>query len=178
MPVFGPLAQKAGIGPRWAPNVEYGDIVKGLSVSADSCRAVYCSHVLEHLALEDFRIAIRNTYKYLEKEGVFRFVLPDLKTLVEAYVSSEKPDAAIDFMHHTLLGVKSRPKGVSAMLSVIMGNSNHLWMWDYESIREELSNIGFRHIRKASYLDSKDEKFIEVESEARWKRALGVECKK
>ena len=35
---------------RFPENVEYGDIVAGLPISDNSCQAVYCSHILEHLA--------------------------------------------------------------------------------------------------------------------------------
>lgn len=59
---------------RFPGNVEYGDIVKGLPVPDNSCKAVYCSHVLEHLSLWDFRMALKNTYKILQKGGIY-FVL-------------------------------------------------------------------------------------------------------
>ena len=74
--------------PNWPQNVEFGDIVRGLPIEEGSCRAIYCSHVLEHLALDDFRVALHNTYRYLAPEGVFRFVVPDLKVLATDYVTS------------------------------------------------------------------------------------------
>jgi len=51
---------------RFPDIVEYGDICKGLPVAANSCEAIYCSHVLEHLSLEDFRLALQNTYEHLK----------------------------------------------------------------------------------------------------------------
>lgn len=78
IPLAAALLQRRGM-PKWSDNVEYGDIVAGLPVERNSCKAVYCSHVLEHLALDDFRRALRNTYLYLEPGGIFRFVLPDLE---------------------------------------------------------------------------------------------------
>jgi len=56
-------------GPVFPANVRYGDIVKGLPVEATSCRAVYCSHVLEHLSLSDFRLALANTKAVLAEGG-------------------------------------------------------------------------------------------------------------
>ena len=60
-------------------NVKYGDIIKGLPVEDNSCDGLYCSHTLEHLSLQDFRIALKNSYKILKKGGIFRVILPDIK---------------------------------------------------------------------------------------------------
>jgi predicted SAM-dependent methyltransferase len=69
------------------PNVRYGDIVKGLPVHAGSAAGVYASHVLEHLALDDLRTALRNTSAMLQAGGVFRLVVPDLEQLVHYYLA-------------------------------------------------------------------------------------------
>ncbi|MES2692496.1 MAG: methyltransferase domain-containing protein [Verrucomicrobiota bacterium] len=63
---------------RFPAHVRRGNIVRGLPVPAESADAVYCSHTLEHLALDEFRTALRNTYAILKPGGTFRFVLPDL----------------------------------------------------------------------------------------------------
>lgn len=178
IPVLGSLLSKKEIIPNWPNNVKYGDIIKGLPVPNNTCKAVYCSHVLEHLALEDFRIALNNTYKLLEKGGTFRFVLPDLNRLAQEYIKSEKEDASIDFMDKSYLGRRSRPHGLRGLLKCILGNSSHLWMWDYQSISIELSHVGFHKIRKAEYGDSSDRMFDKVETKGRWENCLGVECKK
>lgn len=59
-----------------------------------------------------------------------------------------------------------------------LGNSQHLWMWDYKSIAQELENAGFIDIRTAEFGDATDTLFTEVEDRGRWKNCLGVECKK
>lgn len=167
-----------GLGPSWPRNVEYGDIVRGLPVAPESCQAVYSSHVLEHLALEDFRAALQNTFGYLKAGGTFRFVLPDLEEMVKNYVDSTSPDAALKFLSHTQLGLKTRPRGISGLLTAIAGNSKHLWMWDYEAMVAELSRIGFQGIRRAYFDDADDPMFDAVEDESRWHNALGIECVK
>jgi Methyltransferase domain len=62
---------------RFPNGVEYGDITKGLPIAPNSCRGIYCSHVLEHLALAEFDIALSNTFSYLKPNGVFRLVVPE-----------------------------------------------------------------------------------------------------
>ena len=163
---------------RFPANVAYGDIVRGLPESAGSCQAVYCSHVLEHLALEDFRIALRHTRQILCDGGVFRFVLPDLECAARQYVQAQSPDAAANFLRATGFGRERRPAGFSAFLQSWLGHSAHLWAWDFKALEKELQVAGFRDIRRAEYGDAADPKFAEVEDRGRWIDSCGVECRK
>ena len=163
---------------RFPANVEYGDIVRGLPVPDGSCRAVYCSHVLEHLALEDFEAALRNTYRMLEDGGVFRLVVPDLESQAQNYVNNPSDDAAISFVRATRLGARQRQRGWKAAIFNAFRNSGHLWMWDCRAMTLKLRETGFRDIRRAKMGDSADPKFKEVEEERRWNTSLGIECRR
>jgi hypothetical protein len=132
--------------------------------------------VLEHLSLDDLRIALANTYRMLKPGGLFRFVLPDLRSIAATYVSSTDSDASHRFMLDAHLGVKHRPRGPMGLLRAWIGNSSHLWMWDYASLRAELIAAGFRDVRRAVHGDSEDDMFSLVEEESRWKGQLGMEC--
>jgi SAM-dependent methyltransferase len=163
---------------RFPNNVEYGDIVKGLPVPADSCKGVYCSHVLEHLSLRDFRIALRNTKTILQPGGIFRLVLPDLEWSVKRYIENASNEAAVEFLKETALGHEKRDRGLRGLIATWLGNSRHLWMWDYKAISSELENVGFVEIRRAFFGDSPDPFFKAVEDVGRWTNGLGVECRK
>ena len=171
-----PVVGGAAPGPKFPRNARYGDIVKGLPLPDGSADAVYCSHTLEHLSLQDCEQALKNTFRLLRADGVFRFVLPDLKLLAQEYIASNAPDAAVTFMKETLLGEEVRPRGVSGLLRAWIGNSDHRWMWDYESLTQLLSAAGFQDIRRATLGDSGDPMFAEVEDPNRWTRALGMQC--
>jgi SAM-dependent methyltransferase len=158
--------------------VKYGDIIQGLPIKKDSCDAIYCSHVLEHLALDDFRLALRNTFSYLKPGGRFRFCLPDLEALAREYLTSDKPDAAVHFMHDTYLGYKHRPRGLKGFLELWLGNARHCWMWDIKSIQKELADAGFVNVRRAQFGDSGDPMFELVEDRSRWDTHLGVDCER
>lgn len=175
LPLIGRLYTKNK--SRFPENVEYGDIVKGLPVPAKSCKGVYCSHILEHLSLNDFRVALRNTHKILRDDGIFRLVLPDLEYSARRYIHNPANEAALEFMRETSLGHESRAIGFKGLISVWLGNSQHIWMWDYRSIRLELENAGFGDVRKASFGDSSDPMFREAEEHGRWENCLGVECR-
>lgn len=174
VPVLGKF--RPGGGPRFPTNVNYGDIVKGLPLAPRSCRAIYCSHVLEHLSLSDFRVALRNTRQLLVDKGIFRLVVPDLRVTAERFVADPGERAAMDFMTETTLGVTERRKNILGFVRAWLGNSQHLWMWDFPSLRSELDSAGFRNIRRAQYGDSEDKMFATVEEQPRWTDAVGIQC--
>lgn len=159
-------------------NIKYGDIVKGLNVSKNTYDGIYCSHVLEHLSYNDLLKSLKNTYDYLKPGGIFRMVLPDLEFLCREYieeVNKKNPKSSLKFMNDTLLGVKERKRGLKQFLVDILGNSKHLWMWDYYSLSEELIKIGFSDIRRCEFNDSKDEMFLKVEEKDRFENCLSIE---
>ena len=163
---------------RFPENIRYGDIVKGLPIEPNYCSGVYASHVLEHLSLEDFVIALENTIKILKPSGVFRFIVPDLAIAAKNYLSSESETASIDFLKSTILGVECRPRGYQGLIRSFLANSNHLWMWDYKSLKHELQKVGFIQIRKANFNDSRDPAFADVEDQGRFIDAVAIECMK
>jgi hypothetical protein len=160
---------------RFPASTLIGDIVEGLDVPDGSCSAVYASHVIEHLTLEDARTAFRNTLKLLAPGGTFRMVVPDLKALADRYVGSESPEAAHTFMRQTLLGREARARGIPGFLRSILGKSAHLWMWDYPALQQELARAGFTDIRRCAFNDCADRAFAEVEDPIRFEDAVAVE---
>jgi SAM-dependent methyltransferase len=180
IPLLGRLAGKS-LNVIFPSNVRYGDIVKGLPVRANSCDGIYCSHVLEHLSRNDFLKALQNSYSMLKPGGIFRLVVPDLESYIREYErmkADNDPFASVTFMEQTLLGEVDRPQGLKRMISYLIGNSRHLWMWDEASIREELKKCGFMHIRKAHFNDCVDKAFLDVENGERFENALCMECRK
>ena len=175
-PLIGRLAVgKYGAFPR---NVLFGDIVAGLPLAEGSCRQVYSSHVLEHLSLVDLRSALANVFRILEPGGTFRFVMPDLHFLASSYLSMDGVDASIWFMRESYLGSETRIRGLKGLIRSWVGNSSHLWMWDYEGMSHQLQEFGFTEVRRASFGDSTTGDFSAVEDASRWRDALGIECRK
>ena len=174
LPLIGGLFRS--FGPRFPKTIHFGDIIHGLPLQEAYCDAIYCSHVLEHLSLSDFRIALRNTYSHLKPGGRFRLVVPDLEHLARAYLSSTDPEASIAFMKGSFLGHPDRPRGLAGLLSAWLGNSAHLWMWDEKALEKELAQAGFTGIRRARYGDSGDPAFAAVETPVRWENCLGMDC--
>jgi predicted SAM-dependent methyltransferase len=66
LPILGTLFKRR-LNTILPKNVLYGDIVKELPINDDSCDGLYCSHTLEHISLNDFRKALKNSFKILKK---------------------------------------------------------------------------------------------------------------
>ncbi len=177
LPFLKPMLLKRGF-PDYPANIEYGDVTRGLPVPAGLAEAVYCSHVLEHLALDEFRATLRNVFTYLRPGGVFRFVLPDLESLIRTYTSSPDPEAASRFMRDSYLGMDSHGRGASRLLRLLFGRSAHLWMWDEKNMSRELAAAGFTDIRRAQMGDNPDPHFADVEDIGRWQDCLGMQCRR
>ena len=165
LPIAGKLLARLSGNPQPFPDeVLYGDVVKGLPLATGSVDGLYACHVLEHLTLADMRAALTESLRVLKPGGVFRLIVPDLKSRAKAYVEAgDDPEAAHAFMRSTYLGVESRGQTISARLRAAIGNSAHLWMFDFPAMSAELNRAGFVAIRRAAFGDADDPMFARVE---------------
>jgi len=170
------------LGPVVFPaSVLYGDIVKGLPVPAQSAAGVYASHVLEHLALEDLRTALRHTFAMLRTGGIFRLVVPDLEQLARYYLARVDrcdPEACNWFMRTLQMGREHSMRGIRARVAATFGNATHLWMWDYCTLTAELERAGFNGIRRCVFGDCDDAKFGLVEEQNRFDGGCAIEARR
>ncbi|HCT22179.1 MAG TPA: methyltransferase type 11 [Chitinophagaceae bacterium] len=179
IPFIGKLLAQGLKNLTFPDNIAYGDIIKGLPVPDNSCKAVYCSHVLEHLSRNDCVTAIQNTYRLLQPGGIFRCVLPDLEKYVQTYLQHKQAgnkSAADIFMETSCLGYYDRAKDFKSRLIQAYGNSSHLWMWDEVSLKEVLLKVGFSSIRRCEMGDSIDPVFNTIEDPTRFVDHLAFEC--
>lgn len=179
LPVVGRLHTKNK--QRFPSNVRYGDVVRGLPVAGESCKGVFASHVLEHLTLDEFHIALKQTFAMMAPGGVFRLIVPDLEKAAREYISgieAGKCGAGSEFMEATSLGVKSRRTGLLGRLYESLSTSRHLWMWDRLSLGEALRSHGFVDVRECKFGDAEDPMFALVEDAGRFEGAVAMEARK
>lgn len=166
---------------RFPAGVEYGDICKGLPIASGACAGVYASHVLEHLSLGEFHVALDETHRILRKGGLFRLIVPDLFQICQAYVKASQArdaNASHEFMRSSHLGVEKRGRGLMGILRSTFGNSDHLWMWDEHSMSDALAAHGFTQIKRVNAGDSEDPAFRLVEDPSRFNGACAMQAAK
>lgn len=176
IPILGAVASR--LSGRFPRNAEFGDIVKGLPLAEGCVDAIYCSHVLEHLWPDECAIALRNTYRYLRSDGVFRLVVPDVLALARGFVDDARAEAGLDFMSSLHVSDRCRPRGVIPVLRYAFGRSQHRWMWESRGLGKYLQAAGFARIRVASLGDSEIKAFASVEDPERFRYALCMEARK
>ena len=177
LPLFG-FVFRFLLAPLFPREVHFGNIVSGLRLAPESCDAAFCSHTLEHLTLEDLRVALRNTHRYLKHGGTFRLIVPDLEQLMKSYLTNRGPDGVCNFMDYTDLERTTCPRNIMEWLRGYYGHSQHHWMWDYEGLARELAEIGFIDIRRYNYAERTVLPFQEVENEEWFGWALAIKCTK
>jgi predicted SAM-dependent methyltransferase len=97
--------------------------------------------MLEHLDREEAERFLSEAYRVLVPGGYLRLVVPDLRKLVEEYITDRDADR---FVARTLL---TRPRARTLrerMRWLVVGDRHHLWMYDGQSLREAVLKAGFR----------------------------------
>lgn len=96
----------------------------------DSIDLIYASHMLEHF--RDTNKILTHWYKKLKKGGVLRLGVPDFESLVRVY----KEHGDMSLIEGPLVG------GHKDMYD------KHHRVFDFNSLKRELINAGFKDIRK------------------------------
>lgn len=183
IPLLGRLFMKLIKGPDWPTDTRFGDVVRGLPMQNNSCDLIFCSHMLEHLSLSDYKTALRNIFSYLSQDGVFRFIVPDLEAYARRYVerinmSDCLNTASLDFIKQSHLGCENSRVGFMRRLREAFANSRHQWLWDKFSLTNVLNEYGFRDIRFCRFGEWADARFSEVEELRCHEDSICIECRK
>lgn len=145
-----------------------GDIVSGLPLPDGSCAGVYASHVLEHIPRDDLPLALANVAHLLRPGGVFRLIVPDLEWRARAYLDLSRTMPADWLLDSCRFHPRSRSRGFMGLARRIFGASEHLWMYDLQTLSALLLGAGFQNVRRCTFGDSTDPHFAEVEEHDRF----------
>lgn len=120
--------------------IEYCDGGGRLPLENGSAKAVYSSHMLEHLPPEEAASFLREAKRVLSAGGIIRLAVPDLSVLARNYAGTGDADA---FVAATRLA-ETRGKKLPGPLRVLTEDrGRHRWMYDGPSLCRLLARTGF-----------------------------------
>lgn len=164
---------------RFPKNIKYWDIIIWLPwIKKDSCDGIYCSHVLEHLSLDELIISLKNTFFMLKKGWIFRLVVPDLDYYVNKYVNNDSVMSSINFLEGIHMWRKKRKWGLKSLFFDYFDRSSHLWMWNFKWLKAQLEEVWFLNVLESKIWWSKDRMFDLVEEKWRFLDWFCIECVK
>lgn len=154
----------------WPSNVKYCNLEKTfLKLPTNSCSVIYTSHFLEHIERESAIRLLTNCYKALSNNGILRIAIPDLYSEAKSYILEYE-----ESLKYNKTDFKSGENFIRLMVSRKPRHS-HKWMYDFLSLRDILSEIGYINIQQKNFCDSAIVDILLVEHR---KDSLFVECKK
>jgi len=185
IPILGTLL-KPKLNCEFDKEIKFGDIVKGLPEKKNTIDGIFCSHVLEHLALEDFHIALKNTYDLLKVGGRFRCIVPNLRYFIDQYINTYEIDnknnlkleksACYNFNQNSGYCQHNSRNGFLKRLHQLFSNNSHRWMWDEQSLILALEKYEFKNIKSFQFNDCDDSIFLLPEREYQFsKNAICLE---
>ena len=118
---------------RYLPQVdEIQDVSILRKYKNESIEVIYASHVLEHFSRWDYMSVLNRWYDLLKPNGILRIAVPDFEAIVNHYIKN---------------------KDLRVISGLLYGgqdyeNNFHHWVWDFETLKKELEQIGFKNIYK------------------------------
>ena len=169
----------------WRGDLRILDVRDPLPFATNSCDAIYASHLLEHLFLDDALKLLRECFRVLHPGGTLRLVVPDLRAIVREYYGERvfynsdefAPMPAADRLTRRLLvRGPSPPRGNTLMrvYAALKDFQTHKWMYDAESLVAHVRSAGFDEVAERGFRESRIADIDRLEHPGRVLQGEGV----
>lgn len=139
---------------RWSRDVTRRDLTKPFPWPTGSARAIYSSHMLEHLDRAQAHDFLNECFRVLASGGVIRLVLPDLAGAVERYQQAKQlgdaraADELISFLYFV---PPYENMARVRRLAMRLLHRPHAWMYDEASLTALLRQVGFAAVQARAF---------------------------
>ncbi|MCC6591571.1 MAG: methyltransferase domain-containing protein [Bryobacterales bacterium] len=146
------------------------DITKGIPLPTGSMEGVYTEHCLEHISFEACAFVLSEFRRVLATGGMLRVVVPDAELFVELYRNSRR-GVPVSFPY------EQRYPQYTAMMHMnrIFRDHGHLYAYDFETMKRQLEDSGFRHVVRSSFREGGRPELL-IDSEYRACESMYIEA--
>ena len=145
-------------------HVEFGgrvinyDVTQGLPFTNGSVSNLFSSHFIEHLTYRQGIDFLKETHRVLKPGGIVRIICPDIRLWIcklyekndDKFFDAYRNALDIDYFENEIYTEQHNMTTVSQVFNSMIFNWGHKWMWDFESMKLELTKIGFNSINKVA----------------------------
>jgi predicted SAM-dependent methyltransferase len=152
------------------------DLRLGLPLPNECARTIYSSHFFEHLEYEQTVKLLRDCYRSLQPDGVFRIALPNFKSLFRAYLEGD--EAQLDLLIPRLPPRirNAAPDAVTIIDHIshgVLEYGQHKHLYDEEKVVALLEVMGYRSVNASTFQSE-----IDVDNPLRRQYSFYVEAVK
>ena len=160
----------------WKPGVDIcWDIRKPLPIEDNYIGGIYSEHCIEHIDFEDGRRLASEFFRIMTQGAYVRIVVPDGELYMLQYCehlkgsSLKMPYSEAD----SVAGI------YTPMMSInrIMRAHGHRFIYDFETLRAVLADVGFREIQRRTFGEGADARLL-IDTPSRIIESLYVEARK
>jgi hypothetical protein len=120
--------------------IRYANAVKRIPEPDHSVEVLYTCHMLEHLDRCEAALFLKEARRVLVQNGIIRIAVPDLRYHINNYLKEQNGDAFVENLQIARL----KPSDLIEKLKhLLIGERNHMWMYDGGSLCRLLSKSGF-----------------------------------
>jgi predicted SAM-dependent methyltransferase len=170
-------------------NLDYGkndyvtylyDCRKELPFADGAVKGIFTEHFFEHL---DYYLEVpyflKTCYRILQSDGVLRIIIPDAEKYLLGYCEPGWDSLKLtrpldDNLEDQLMGIKYKTK-MQLINEVFRQGGQHKYAWDFETLKEALTEAGFKKIFRMAYMESNNKK-LAIDQLIRKSESLYVEA--
>ena len=156
----------------WRPEIDIcWDIVKKkYPIDSKSLDGIYTEHCLEHIPFESFKSNCEEFFRMLKSEGTIRIIMPDDELYLDIYQDRKNGGKK-------LMPYEEAYPTLMARINGIFRNHGHLFIYDFETVKKVLTEVGFINITKESFRVGRMRSLL-IDTEWRANESLYVEASK